>query len=237
MKQVLTEGLAAMGVAASARMVDQLAIYGQMLIDWNQRVNLTAMTEPGQVAVYHFLDSATPLAAGLIPENAVLADVGTGAGFPGLVLAILRPDLAVTLIEATGKKVTFLEAVIERLGLVGVRALHLRGEEAARQPAFRENFSVVTARAVAALPTLLEVTLPLVQVGGRLVALKGPSVEEEVAAARKATALLGAAAGRVIPCQVPGSDRTHRLAVYEKRQKSPSAYPRAAGKPQKQPLV
>lgn len=237
MKEILREGLAAMGVAAQAGQIDQLARYGQMLIDWNQRINLTAMTEPGQVAVYHFLDSATPLAAGLIPENAALADVGTGAGFPGLVLAILRPDLAVTLIEATGKKVSFLQAVIEALDLPNVRALHLRGEEAARNPAYRENFSVVTARAVAALPTLLEVTLPLVRAGGRLVALKGPSVEEEVAAARKATALLGAAAGRIVPCQVPGSDRTHRLAVYEKRQKTPAAYPRAAGKPQKQPLL
>ena len=173
------------------------------------------------------------MAAGLIPRTPPWRTWGPGRAFR-LVLAILRPDLAVTPDRGQGKKVTFLEAVIERLGLVGVRALHLRGRRR-RQPAFRENFSVVTARAVAALPTLLEVTLPLVQVGGRLVALKDPSVEEEVAAARKATALLGAAAGRVIPARCQEATGPTAWRSTKSGKNPPPLIPPGRGKPQNSP--
>ncbi len=167
----------------------QFSTYLEELVETNAHMNLTAITEPEEIWAKHFLDSAVLLKQLELPLDASCIDVGTGAGFPGMVLAILRPDLQVTLLDSLQKRVGFLERIAEKLGLANVRCMHARAEDAARDAAYREQFDLATARAVAALPTLTEYCLPFVKVGGQFAAMKGPS--ESPADAAKAVALLG----------------------------------------------
>jgi 16S rRNA (guanine527-N7)-methyltransferase len=209
------------------------------LVAWNQRFNLTAITDWKGVLVRHFLDSLSCLKALPMPELAVGArviDVGTGAGFPGLPLKLVCPEMQLTLLEATGKKVTFLEHMVGTLGLSGVEMIHGRAEELGQDSAHREQYDWALARAVAKMPTLAEYLLPLVRVGGTMLAQKGEGAAAEVHSADDAIVTLGGRVRRLMPVELRGLAETRYLVVVDKTAATPEKYPRRPGMPQKRPL-
>ena len=226
---MITEILSPLRPDLSSAQLDQFESYYAMLADWNTRVNLTAITEPEDVAKKHFLDSLA--AAPYLKANAAVADVGTGAGFPGLPLLILRPDLKLTLIDSLQKRLTFLEAVLKELKLTA-ELVHARAEDAGQNPKYREKFDVALTRAVSGLPVLCELTLPLVKVGGVSIAYKGDSAEE-LLASKNALSVLHATAERVI---VPADYGARELVILTKTGTTSKQYPRKAGTPAKNPL-
>lgn len=206
------------------------------LIAWNRQMNLTAITDHNAIMVRHILDSLSVAAHVTILDEMRLMDVGTGAGFPGLPLAILAPPLQVTLMEATGKKLKFINHVIQTLELPNASTLHSRAENAGIQPEHREQYDLVTARAVARLPALLEYLLPLTKVGGYCVALKGETAHQEVNQSGKALGILGGALRGIKSVQLPQVEQKHYLVIVEKVGKTPVDYPRNPGTPTRKPL-
>lgn len=218
----------------------QLLRYARLLREWNEKLNLTAILDDEGIAVRHFQDSLTivPLIRAYQSRNPGtlrLADVGTGAGFPGLVLKIACPELDVVLIDALSKRLKFLDAVIAELGLQGVRTIHARAEDAGRMKNLREQFDFVVARAVAALPVLAEYCLPLVRKNGQFIAMKAQA-EDEISAAQKAVVTLGGNKPRVHSFLLPGTDMQRTLITVDKVRQTPPAYPRKAGKVEQNPL-
>ena len=235
MKELIRSGLEQLGLTPSipAQAPEQLAQYGQALIEKNQVMNLTAITEPRDVATLHMLDCAPLLACGRF-SGRTLIDVGTGAGFPGLALKILVPSLEVTLLDSLQKRIGFLEQTAARLGLANVRCIHARAEDGAQDSELREQFDMATARAVAAMPVLTEYCLPFVKNGGIFAAMKGPS--ETAAQAENAAKLLGGAVVGEEQYTLPtAGDR--RIIRIEKVSATPKKYPRRSDKIKKQPLV
>lgn len=236
-KELLAQGVEQMGLSLTQGQLEQFARYHQMLTQAGRTMNLTRVNANDQESVpRHYLDSLTLLAhPGLLQGVDALADVGSGAGLPGLALAIALPQVRVTLIDALGKRVNFLEEVIRALGL-NAQALHARCEDAGRDPALRDRFPLVTARAVADTPLLAELALPLVRPGGRLVCYKGPAAQEEAQRAQGALAVLNGRVEAILPAPIPGQDWDHRLLVLQKMGATPLRYPRKAGIPEKKPL-
>jgi len=226
---MISEILSPLRPDLSSAQLDQFETYYAMLADWNTRVNLTAITEPEDVAKKHFLDSLA--AAPYLKANAAVADVGTGAGFPGLPLLILRPDLKLTLIDSLQKRLVFLEAVLKELKL-SAELVHARAEDAGQNPKYREKFDAALTRAVSGVPVLCELTLPLVKVGGVSIAYKGDSAEE-LSASKNALSVLHATAERVT---VPADYGARELVILTKTGTTPKQYPRKAGTPAKNPL-
>ncbi|HEY7032529.1 MAG TPA: 16S rRNA (guanine(527)-N(7))-methyltransferase RsmG [Thermomicrobiales bacterium] len=227
-------GAASGGVDETAR--ERLAVYRDALLEWNERFNLTAVKDPDGVDRRLIGDALRLLPAIDGFGAARLVDVGTGAGLPGLVLKIARPDLDVTLIEATGKKVAFLRHAIAMLGLEGVEALHGRAEELGRDPRYRGRYDLATARAVAALPVLVELCLPFLRVGGRALFPKGPELGTEFAEGERAAALVG---GRIESAEVlpiGAGEPVTRLVIAAKIRETPYRFPRRSGVPAKEPL-
>jgi 16S rRNA (guanine527-N7)-methyltransferase len=235
-RERLAEGARELGVRLSDAALAALAIYQEELLLWNQRMNLTAIEDPEQIVVKHFLDS---LSGALVVDFAAadsLADLGTGAGFPGLVLKIAFPHLRLLLLDAVEKRLRFLQRLCERLEIAGVTTLHARAEEAGRDPAWREQFAVVTARAVAPLNVLCEYCLPFARVGGVCLAYKGPEVEEEIERAGAAIRVLGGGAPSLRRLTLPGSDVGRGLVTLPKIAATPTGYPRRTGSARKHPL-
>lgn len=233
------EAAAALGVPLRVEQVAAFARYRALLLTWNARINLTAITDPREVLTRHFLDSLTVALAVPQPmrEKAVrLLDVGSGAGLPGLALAIAFPHWNVTALEATGKKVRFLEEVVSALPLANARALAGRAELIARIPAERAHYDIVTARALAALPTLLEYCQPFARVGGLTIAPKKGEVAAEVAAGARAATLLGGRMDEPMPVAASGLEGDRILIVVRQERLSPPLYPRPAGAARKYPL-
>ena len=212
-----------------------LARYTELLLDKNREINLTAITDPIDAANLHMLDCAALLNCAHLQGKALI-DVGTGAGFPGMVLKILVPSLELTLLDSLNKRLDWLLEVSGQLSLQGVRAVHRRAEEAGADPAFREKFDFATARAVADLRCLSELCLPLVRVGGRFLAMKGVGSQEELQEAQPAIQALGGRVERRFDYAIPGTDVTHRVVVVEKTGPTPPKYPRRWAKIQKSPL-
>jgi 16S rRNA (guanine527-N7)-methyltransferase len=238
MKDILAQGLQEMGITPPPGGVDALCHYADLLLEQNQVMNLTAITQPDQVARLHFLDSAQVAVwkgPGWLAGKRVL-DVGTGAGFPGMVLRILEPSLSLTLLDSLGKRIVWLESVCEALSLDGVRGIHGRAEEFALQPDFRDGFDVVTSRAVASFPLLCELCLPFVKVGGVFLAMKSVESGEEVQSGQNAVKRLGGKLLEPTDYTIPGTEVTHRLVAVEKVAPTPSGYPRSWGKIKKSPL-
>jgi 16S rRNA (guanine527-N7)-methyltransferase len=211
--------------------------YSEALVAWNKsRANLTAITEPGAIETRHFLDSLSVLRVARLQAGTKVIDVGTGAGFPGLPLKLVCPGIQLTLLEATGKKITFLEHVVQELRLRDVQLLNARAEEAGQDPVHREAYDVVLARSVAHMPILAEYMLPLCKVGGKCIAMKGESAASEMAAAENALRLLGGRLSQLVTVELPGVAETHHLAIIQKSAATPPYYPRRPGHPSKKPL-
>ncbi len=237
--EALRRDATALGIALDAGQLERFTRYRELLLEWNARFNLTAITDPAEVVTRHFLDSLT-VALG-VPEAwrgeaPRVLDVGSGAGFPGLALAIAFPSWRVTLLEATGKKVRFLETAIAALDVGNTRALAGRAEEVAFSPDERGTYDLVTARAVAALPTLLEFCAPFAAVGGWLILPKKGEIEAEVARGERAAKLLGARLLDPLPIPVAPLDDGRVLVRARQESPCPPAYPRAAGAPTRKPL-
>ena len=231
-KNRLEAKCAALGIALTGPMLDALDQYAEILVEYNQKVNLTAITDSEGIEDKHFADS---LLLANLPETAgKLVDVGTGAGFPGVVAKIFKPELQLTLMEPTGKRVEFLKYVCAQLGLSGVEFAKERAEEAARK-VWREQFDVATARGVAALPMLSEYCLPLVKVGGVFLAMKGPGAAEELAESGGALKKLGGKGSGVAEFHLPGGDVRNIIRI-KKISQTPPVYPRNGGKIAKSPL-
>lgn len=235
-RKSLTEKAKAMGWKVSAAQADQFQTYMELLLEWNEKMNLTAITQPEEVVEKHFLDSLTLLAWPKLKQGAKVIDVGTGAGFPGLPLRILEPSLQLTLLDSLGKRVNWLASVCNTLGLEGVECLHARAEEQALVDGYRDGFDYAVSRAVASLELLCELCLPYLKVGGRFLAMKGVDSGEEINHAARCISILG---GRLLPSVdyvIPGANVRHRVVLVEKCAPTPKGYPRRWAKIQKAPL-
>jgi 16S rRNA (guanine527-N7)-methyltransferase len=221
----------------SSDMLTAFETYQSLLIDWNQRMNLTSITQPDAIRVKHFLDSLSLFQIPNLPERGRFIDVGTGAGLPGFALKFVRPAWRGVLIDSTRKKIDFLNHVIETLALDGVRAEQLRAEDAGQRKDLRERFDLVTARAVARMPILAEYLLPLCAVGGLCVAMKGETAQTETDDAAWAIQTLGGEVENLIPIQLPDVEQTHYLVCIRKVAPTPKQYPRRAGVPSKDPIL
>ena len=233
-QKILADSARQAGFELTDLQLQQFDKYYEMLVETNKVMNLTALTEPQDVAVKHIVDSLMAY-ADYFPGK-VLADVGTGAGFPGIPLKIYCPKLKVVLIDSLAKRLNFLQRVIDELGLTDIECVHLRAEDAGKNAAHREKYDIVTARAVARLSVLSEYCLPLVKVGGMFVALKGAKYKEEIAAAGKALNVLGGKLVKAQQVELPGLDDGRAVVTIKKVKASPKAYPRKAGLPEKNPL-
>ncbi len=236
----LDEETARLGLSLDAAARDRFAAYLAMLQEWNPRAALTAVTESAAIQRRHFGESLALLTvlrhASLLPPGASVVDVGAGGGVTGLPMHIVDPSLRLTLLEANGRKCRFLEAVVETLALDGVTVMQARAEDAGRDPALRERFDVVVARAVAALPVLVEYALPLLAPGGVLATPKGSRFEPDLAQAAVAIATLGATAEAPIPLPLPAGAPPQTVLVVRRTGELDDRYPRRAGVPAKRPL-
>ncbi|MDT2602430.1 16S rRNA (guanine(527)-N(7))-methyltransferase RsmG [Enterococcus hulanensis] len=223
------------GIELSTRQMDQFATYFHLLVEWNQKMNLTAITEHKEVYLKHFYDSITLAFSDTFKPEGNLCDVGSGAGFPSLPLKIVFPELEVTIVDSLNKRITFLTTLVNELQLDGVHLYHDRAETFGQNPEFRQAFNFVTARAVARLNVLTELCLPLVEKEGYFFALKAAKSEEELAEAKQAIALLGGKLINAEDVSLPNGDTRHIITV-QKKKETPNKYPRKAGLPNKQPL-
>ncbi len=239
--------LEALEVRLTEEQIQQFLIYYEMLAEWNQMMNLTAITEYDEVMKKHFIDSISLVKAYDVKasnqvdtfhsfENVKMIDVGTGAGFPGLALKIAYPNLKVTLLDSLNKRIQFLDAVIERLNLQEVETVHGRAEDFAKPNQLREQFDVCVSRAVANLSTLSEYCLPFVKVGGRFISYKSEKISEEIEAAGKAISILGGRVAKQVEFCLPDSDIYRNLLVIDKIKETPKKYPRKAGLPGREPI-
>jgi 16S rRNA (guanine527-N7)-methyltransferase len=236
----LIEGAGKLGIKLTAGQLKQFELYYQELIDWNKKINLTAITDYSPVQVKHFLDSLTITLA--LPEEEVkrsgfnIIDIGTGAGFPGVPLKILFPQPRLVLIEPTTKKTAFLHHIIRKLELENVEVLNSRAEEAAHLPLYREQFALVLSRAVALLPTLVELALPFCRIGGRFIAQKKGEIDREINRAEKAIAALGGKLDRIKKIELDEFDDGRYLVIIDKIYPAPNKYPRRPGIPRRRPI-
>ena len=222
------------GVTLDKTAVERLNIYGNMLLEWNEKINLTAITEPEEVLYKHFLDCLMFLKNADVKQNAKIIDVGTGAGFPGMVLKTAQPDIDLTLLDGLNKRLVFLNDVSEKLGLQ-VKTVHMRAEDGGKNPEYRERYDIACARAVANLPVLCEYCIPFVKVGGYFVAMKGASVKDEADAAQNAFKILGCGKPRII-CEKLRKNESRAFCIAEKLSQTPTKYPRMGGKISKSAL-
>ena len=224
------------GVRLTQKQIDQFAQYEALLLEWNQKINLTAVREPSQIQQRHFLDSVTCVQLMKDLNGRSVIDVGTGAGFPGLPLKILFPQMQLTLVESVGKKARFLEAVIDTLQLSGVSVVVDRVELVGNQIAYREQFDWAVARALADMRVLVEYLLPLCKVGGKMLAQKGSHALVELQQAQSAIHILGGGAAIIEPVRLPENEDPRYLVVVPKVGRTPEKYPRRVGIPTKRPL-
>ena len=222
------------GLEPDQKVIERLNLYGNLLLEWNEKINLTAITEPEEVVVKHFYDCLLFLKNVDLPTGASVIDVGTGAGFPGIVLKIARPDIKLTLLDSLNKRINFLNEVLKALNLEA-ETIHARAEEGGQNKLLREKFDFATARAVARLNVLSEYCMPFVKVGGHFVALKGPAAKQEAEEAQKAISLLGGEKLKII-CENLTEDEQRCFCIIKKISQTPTKYPRNSAKISKQPL-
>ncbi|MGI6131423.1 MAG: 16S rRNA (guanine(527)-N(7))-methyltransferase RsmG [Bacillota bacterium] len=235
-RKTLEQAARELGVDVDQRQLDMFCSYKQLLIEANRSVNLTSITEGAEIAVKHFADSLTCLRVVDLGNVASIVDVGTGAGFPGLVLKIMNPAARVLLIDSVGKKVDFVREVSASLGLLDVECVQARAEELARLSRYRERFDLAVARGVSRLSPLAEYCLPFVGLGGSFVAMKGPKVAQEMQSGARAVAVLGGGALDTCRLELPFGAGTRVLVSAMKQRSTPCQYPRRPGVPERRPL-
>lgn len=225
------------GIELSTKQIGQFNTYYKMLVEWNEKINLTAVTEQEEVYLKHFYDSITPLFYADIEEGASLCDVGAGAGFPSIPMKIIRPDLKITIVDSLNKRINFLNELTAALGLDKIRLVHDRAETFGNHKAdARHMFDVVTARAVAQLNVLSELCLPLVRTGGQFIVMKGKKAQEELDESKFALDLLGGELTKVHQLSLPKEESDRYIMIIDKKRKTPKKYPRKPGTPNKSPL-
>lgn len=229
----LTDKLSKIGIKLTKKQTEQFYNYMNLLLEWNEKINLTAITEPKDIILKHFVDSLT--IASKISDGEKVIDVGTGAGFPGIPLSILKEEVEITLLDSLNKRILFLQEVIKNINLTKIEAKHSRVEEFAKNKNIRETYDIATSRAVAPLNVLLEYLLPLVKVGGRCICMKGSNIEE-IENSKKALEILGGEIEKVEKIILPESDMQRNIIIVKKVRKTPAKYPRKAGTPSKEPL-
>lgn len=236
LRTVLARASLEVGIELSEEQLELCERFAELVVKGNEQLNLTSLVDPSDMAIKHFVDSFTCLGVGAWPKGARAVDVGTGAGFPGVALSILRPDMDWVLVDSQRKRVDFLGESVASLGLSRLQVMHCRAEELGRLEGFRESFDVSVARAVARLPVLLEYCLPLVRKGGGFLAMKGAEGQEEVWEAERAAEVLGGGRPCVTRLELPGAAGLRTLVWYAKTHGTPEKYPRRAGMPLKRPL-
>jgi 16S rRNA (guanine527-N7)-methyltransferase len=236
MQKLVQDTLALFNLQLTVRQVNALTTYERELVEWNQKFNLTAIRDVAGIRTKHFLDSFSCALAWKADPPANFIDIGTGAGFPGIPLKIIYPNTKVTLVESVGKKAMFCQHIVSLLGLAGVEVIHARAEDLGQMHAHREQYGWGVARAVADMRVLAEYLLPLVQVGGSMLAQKGESAPAEVHSAESAIKLLGGEVRQLVSVTLPGVVEERHLVVVDKVATTPPGYPRKAGIPTKKPL-
>lgn len=234
-RELLKEGAKEYSISLSSMQIDKFSQYARLLAEWNEKINLTAITDPEGVVIKHFLDSLS-IAQFIPDETKTLIDVGTGAGFPGIPLKIVKENLKVTLLDSLDKRVRFLNEISNNLILKDIVSVHGRAEDFGVDKKYRERFDFVTARAVANLPVLLEYCLPFVNIGGMFIAMKGPDAKKELKESHKALDILGGEIEDVKFFTLPNSDIERYVILIKKCRHTPTNYPRKSGKPTKQPI-
>lgn len=233
-KREFEKYLEKMSISLNKEQYDQFYAYMVLLIEWNEKINLTAITEPQEIILKHFVDSLT--IAKYIEEGKTIIDMGTGAGFPGIPLKIYRNDVKVVLADSLNKRIKFLNEVIEKLQLKNIETIHCRAEELGKNKEYREKFDYATSRAVANLSTLSEYLLPFVKLNGSGIFMKTMEIDEELENAKKAIKILGGRIEKVDKFEIPESDLGRSIIIAKKEKQTPSKYPRKPGTPAKEPL-
>lgn len=234
MEETFKEKLGKKCIELTNTQQEQFENYKNLLLEWNEKINLTAITDEDDIILKHFVDSMTIIK--YIKNNSSIVDVGTGAGFPGIPVKIANPSLNVTLVDSLNKRLLFLEDVINKLTLNQIKTVHSRAEEFGQNKLYREKFDVATSRAVANLSVLVEYLLPLVKVGGKCICMKGSEIEEELKNSEDAIKLLGGEIERVEEFTLPESDIKRNIVIIKKIRQTPNRYPRKPGVPSKNPL-
>ncbi|MCQ4726480.1 16S rRNA (guanine(527)-N(7))-methyltransferase RsmG [Anaerotignum faecicola] len=235
-RELFRDTAARMGIELSGEQEDSFFKYKDLLLEWNKKMNLTAITDDKDIVIKHFADCLSILSCFSVPAGASVIDVGTGAGFPGIPVKIARGDLDMTLLDSLNKRITFLEEVKKSLGLEKIENIHMRAEEGGQDRRYREKFDFCISRAVANLAVLSEYCLPFVREGGVFISLKGPDVSDEISGSLKAIKIFGGEVKDIINVSIPNSDISHSLVIIEKIGKTPAQYPRKAGTAVKKPI-
>lgn len=235
-RDILKKGIEDLGIKTSDKMLENFKIYREILVDWNQKMNLTGIEDEKEVYIKHFLDSVSAVRNGYIKDGMSVIDIGTGAGFPGMPLKICLENLKVTLLDSLNKRINFLQEVSNNLGIDDIEFIHGRAEDFARDESYREQYDIATARAVAGLPVLMEFCVPFVKVGGYFICLKGPNANLELEESKAAMEVLGVEFIEKINIELPDSELNHNILVFKKVENTPAKYPRKAGKPAKNPI-
>ena len=234
-KEELKKYLIELNIELKEKQINQLYDYMNLLIEWNKKINLTAIIEPKEIILKHFVDSLT--ISKYINEKSTLIDIGTGAGFPGIPLKILRDNINITLVDSLNKRIKFLDEVIEKLNLDNIKTVHGRAEEIGRNTEYREKFDYATSRAVANIATLSEYLIPLINKNGKCIYMKGPDINDELEKGKKAINVLGGKIFEKEEFKLPSSDIRRTIIVIEKIKNTPKKYPRKAGMPAKEPII
>ena len=217
------------------KQISQLYTYMNLLIEWNEKMNLTAIVEPDEIIIKHFIDSLT--INKFINKNSNLLDVGTGAGFPGIPLKIIRDDISIELMDSLNKRIIFLEEVIKKLKLENITAIHSRAEELGNNKEYRQKFDYITSRAVAPLNYLVEYMIPFAKINGKCICMKGSNIEEELKEAQTAIIKLGGKIDKIEKIFIPETNIERNIIIIEKIKDTPKQYPRKPGIPKKQPII
>ncbi len=233
---ILSKGLDEYGIHSNDRIIDNFMTYKDTLKEWNKKINITSINNDEEIIIKHFLDSISILKSEYISDSKRFIDIGTGGGFPGIPLKIVKDDINITLLDSLKKRVKFLDKVINKLDLKYIEAIHGRAEEMGKNEEYRQQFDIAVSRAVASLNILSEYCLPFVKVGGYFIAMKSTDIEDEIKESESAINTLG---GKIVQnknIKIPCSDIVHKLVIIEKTSDTPSKYPRRPGKPKKKPL-
>lgn len=236
LKNMLKEGSSQLGIDLDQKQIDQFMKYKEILLEWNQKMNLTAIEDDKEIIIKHFLDSISCSKSEVIVNSGRVIDVGTGAGFPGIPLKIIFPNIELTLLDSLNKRIGFLKEVGNQLGINDIEYVHGRAEDVGQNKNYREKFDFAVARAVAPLNILLEYCLPFVKVGGYFICQKGSKLIEEMEESKVALKVLGAEVIKQIEVPLPFSDISHNIVIIRKIKQTSTKYPRKAGKPSKEPI-